>query len=127
MTSYSFVIEPGNGDPAVYLPLPSQDRGIEMEYMPIGVSGRTADATYRVQHVASKWRVRVAWPMLTEDERATVWAIYGGYIATAMTVHLPNGVSFVGFVDLSSWIELPWFDPHTQRTLYNVGFTFVEA
>lgn len=125
-TNYSFVVTPDAG-PAVYLPLPSQERGIEMEYLPIGVSGRTADATYRVQHVANKWRVRVAWPMLTQTERDQVFAIYGGYIAASMTVTLPNGFSFVAFVDLSSWVELPWFDPHTERTLYNVGFTFVEA
>lgn len=126
MTTYTFTVQQGSEDP-ISLPLPSHERGIEMEYFPIGVSGRTANATYRVQHIASKWRVRVTWPMLTADERATVWGVYGGYIATAMVVTLPDGHSFTGFVDLGSWVELPWYDPFTARTLYNVGFTFVEA
>ena len=120
-TSYTFTI----GD--VYMPLPSQERGIEMEYFPIGVSGRTANATYRVQHIANKWRVRVTWSMLDAAERALVWAAYGGYIATATAVLLPTGTVFSGFVDLGSWIESPWFNPFTNETLHNVSFVIIEA
>jgi len=109
------------------MPLPAQDDGIQMEYFPIGVSGRTANGTYRVQHIASKWRVRVVWRGLTEAERTTVSTAYGGYIATVTTVVFPNGLSISGFVDLASWAEAQWFDPHQNRVLYNVSFTIVEA
>lgn len=119
--SYTFTI---NSQP---MPLPAQDDGIQMEYFPIGVSGRTADATYRVQHVANKWRVRVVWKGLTAAERATVWAAYGGYIATSTTVVFPNGLTLTAFVDLASWAEAHWYDPHKSRVLYNVSFTVVEA
>jgi len=109
------------------LPLPAQERGFEMEYFPIGVSGRTYDGSYRAQHIANKWRVRVTWEGLTAAERATVWAAYGGYIVTACTVTLPNGMSFSGFVDMGSWSEAVWYDPHRNRQLYNVSFVIVEA
>jgi hypothetical protein len=111
----------------VYMPLPSQESGIQMEYFPIGVSGRTANATYRIQHIANKWRVRVTWSMLSAAERVIVWSVYGGYIATAAAVVLPDGTAFVGFVDLGSWVEAPWFDPFTEVASYNVSFTIVEA
>ena len=123
--SYTFTVQ--YGSEITTLPLPSQERGIEMEYFPIGVSGRTADATYRVQHIANKWRVRITWAMLDADERATVLGVYGGYIALPMTVTLPDGFSFIGFVDLSSWVQAPWHNPHRNETLYNVSFTIVEA
>ena len=119
--SYTFTID---SDP---MPLPAQDDGIQMEYFPIGISGRTANGTYRVQHIASKWRVRVVWKGLSEAERTIVWTAYGGYIAFPVDVVFPNGLAVTGFVDLASWAEAQWFDPHQNRVLYNVSFTIVEA
>lgn len=109
------------------MPLPAQERGIEMEYFPIGSSGRMADGTYRVQHVANKWRIRCTWQGLTAAERSTLWSAYGGYMITSTTVVLPTGLTFTGFVDLGSWAEADWFDPHQDRILYNVSFVIVEA
>lgn len=121
MTTYPFTIG------GVDMPLPSQGRGLEMEYFPLGISGRMASGAYRVQYVTSKWRVRIVWEGLTTAERATVWAAYGGYIATATTVVLPDGTTFSGFVDLASWAQAQWFNPHVNQVLYNVTFVIVEA
>lgn len=122
---YTFSINPGSE--AILLPLPAQDNGLEMEYMPFGSARRMHSAAYRVQHIANKWRVRVTWTGLTTAERSTVWGVYGGYIATSMVVQFPNGLSFTGFVELGSWSERQWYDPHQSRVLYDVQFVIVEA
>ena len=124
-TNYNFTF--GSGSENWPLPLPAQENGIQMEYFPIGVSGRTANGSYRVQHIISKWRSRVVWQGLTEAERSVVWGFYGGYIATATTVVFPNGLTIVGFVDMGSWVEAHWYDPHQDRVLYNVSFVITEA
>lgn len=120
-TNYTFSI----GD--VLMPLPSQESGIEKEYFPIGVSGRTANATYRVQYIANKWRVRITWTMLDAAERSIVWDAYNMYIAKSAPVVLPDGMAFVAFVDLGSWVESPWFNPTTDESRHSVSFVLVEA
>lgn len=107
---------------SIYLPMPRAAEPFRMEYMPFGSERRMANATLRVQYVGSRWRVVIFWEGLTKTERDLCWTTWGGYIATAALVYLPDGLSFTGMTALGSWAEAHWYDPHDGSVRYNVSF-----
>jgi hypothetical protein len=54
-------------------------------------------------------------------------AVYDSYMAFPVDVVFPNGLAVTGYVDMASWAESHWYDPHQTRVLYNVSFTIVEG
>ena len=116
MTTFVMAID------SVYLPMPRAQDPFRMEYLPMGAERRMANGRLRVQLVASRWQVGVFWEGLTQAERDLLWTTWGGYIATAGLVYLPNGLSFTGMTALGSWQEAHWYDPHSGAVRYNVSF-----
>lgn len=112
---------------SVYLPMPRANEPFRMEYIPFGSERRMANANLRVQYVGSRWQVAVFWEGMTQAERDLLWTTWGGYIATAALVYLPNGLTFSGMTALGSWAESHWYDPHSGSVRYNVSFAIKQV
>lgn len=112
---------------SVPLPLPKAEDPFPLEYMPFGISQRTANATLRVQFVTAKFKRRIDWAGLTKAERDLCFAAYVGGLVAAQTWIFPDGVTFSGMTQLSSWVENQWYQPRTDAIYHNVSFTVEEV
>ena len=104
------------------LPLPKYDNPYDSEYLGFGVQFRTADATYRTQHIGHKWRLRIYWHGLSSAERQTLLNAFAAWLTQEDTLTLPDGQAVLMQAALGSWTERVWYQPGSNLPYYEVSF-----